>query len=140
MLSRMMLIAVFGGLGSMARYGVSLAAQRFDRSLNLWLRLGTNESLPLGTLVCNVAGSFAIGALGAGLVSRGPSEAIRAALIVGLLGGFTTFSAFAFDTWSLAQRGQGRLAVLNFVLNNVLSILAVWVGYRSIERWFQPGA
>lgn len=134
MFARVLLIAAFGALGSVLRYFVSLAAGQLSAALGRALRAAPEITLPLGTLICNVTGSLAIGCLGYWFAQRNSPENVRAALVVGLLGGYTTFSAFAFDTWTLAQRGQYRLAILNFVLNNILSLLAVWAGYRTTER------
>lgn len=134
MAARILLIAAFGAFGSVLRYFVSLAAGQLSAPLGRALRAAPEITLPLGTLLCNVTGSLAIGCLGYWFAQRNSPENVRAALVVGLLGGYTTFSAFAFDTWTLAQRGQFRLAILNFVLNNILSLLAVWAGYRATER------
>ncbi len=135
MAARMLLIAGFGALGSVLRYFVSLAAGHLSGPLGRMLRVAPEVTLPLGTLICNVTGSLAIGCLGYWFATRNSPENLRAALVVGLLGGYTTFSAFAFDTWTLAQRGQFRLAILNFALNNIFSLLAVWAGYRTTERF-----
>lgn len=134
MAARLALIAVFGAGGSVLRYLVSIAAVKLNSALGRMLRLGPEVSLPIGTLICNVSGALAIGALGYWLSERSASENARAALLVGLLGGYTTFSAFAFDTWSLTQRGLWQIAILNLMLNNLGALLAVWVGYRGMEK------
>jgi fluoride ion exporter CrcB/FEX len=87
MATRLALIAAFGALGSVLRYLVSLAATPLSVSLARALRSAPETTLPLGTLICNISGSLAIGALGYWLNARNAPEHVRAALIVGLLGG-----------------------------------------------------
>ena len=60
----------------------------------------------------------------------------RIGLAVGVLGGFTTFSTFGLETFSLADDGQWRYAALNIVLSCGLGLVGVWLGYRLGERWF----
>ncbi len=87
---------------------------------------------PLATLVVNVTGCLAIGLLGGLAETRHVfSPAARLLLFTGLLGGFTTFSAFGFETMFLAREGAWRDAVLNIVLQLVLGLGAVWLGYRA---------
>ena len=88
---------------------------------------------PYGILAVNVAGCFSIGVLG-GLASAygflGPSSGARAFLFMGFLGGFTTFSAFGYDTLILSQEGEVALALANIALHVLLGLGAVWLGYR----------
>jgi len=114
-------IAAGGALGSVARYGCSsLIAGWFG------------ETFPLGTLIINVLGSFVIG-LFAGLT--GPdgrlmvSGDIRQFVMVGICGGYTTFSSFSYQTLTLAQDGQYARAGVNVVASVVLCLLAVWLGF-----------
>ena len=84
----------------------------------------------------NVTGCLVIGLLGALL--SGPllvREEIRLAILVGLLGGFTTFSSFAFEAFALLNDGQWAQAGLDILLSNGLGLVAVWLGYRMAERW-----
>jgi CrcB protein len=114
-------VALGGALGSVARYGCSGLAARW---------LGT--SFPWGTLLVNVAGSFAIGLLAALLTSDGrPALGVdaRAFVIVGVLGGFTTFSAFSLETLNLARSGAVAAAGANAALSLVLCLVAVWLGF-----------
>ncbi len=123
---KLVMIAAGGGAGALLRYAVSGWAQK----------LGTG-SFPLGILVVNVMGCLAIGLLAARFA--GPHlvrEEYRLALLVGVLGAFTTFSTFGLDTFSLANEGQVRLAVLNVVLSNLCGLASVWIGYRMGEKWF----
>ena len=84
-------VAVGGAVGATARYGVTILAGRLT-------------TLPLGTLAVNVTGCFAMGLLAAGLAFRG-SQHLAPLLLTGVLGGYTTFSAFSLDTLTLWERG-----------------------------------
>ncbi len=108
MIQSLSLVALGGAAGSVLRYLVAMAA-------------GT----PLGTLLVNVAGSLAMGALFVMLAGRGPSSLL---LMTGVLGGFTTFSAFSLDALKLWEAGQVP-AALGYVLASVLlSLTAVALG------------
>ncbi len=113
-MTQILFVALGGALGSLARYGVGLAAAR-------WFGL----AFPWGTLAVNVIGGFAMGVLAA---RTGPNdEALRLLLGVGLLGGFTTFSAFSLETVRLLEQSpaQGALYV---AASLVLSVGACWAG------------
>ncbi len=110
-----------GALGSLARWGVAVwfAAQPWS------------EKFPWATLSVNVAGSFLIGFLAELMIEDGPfflGSGVRALLLVGILGGFTTFSAFSLQTLSLLRDGQPALAVWNIFLSVALCLFAVWLG------------
>ena len=114
-------VALGGALGSVARYACSTGAAR-------WLGAG----FPYGTLFVNVAGSFAIGLLAALVASDGrPSLGAdaRAFLLVGVLGGFTTFSSFSLETLELARGGALAAASANVALSVVLCLFAAWLGF-----------
>jgi CrcB protein len=88
------------------------------------------ETFPAGTLAVNLLGCFLAGALYFVLQERYTvSETARAAILVGLLGGFTTFSSYGLQTFALLRDGRASLAALNVVVSNLLGILLVWVGY-----------
>lgn len=127
--SHFLLAAVGGGLGAGLRYVVGAASLR-------WFGPG----FPWGTLTVNVLGSLAMGVLIGWLVTRVGTSAhapggmglsvtdLRVFLATGVLGGFTTFSAFALDVVTLHERGAG-LSVAAYVLASVmLSVLAVLAG------------
>jgi CrcB protein len=124
--TKLLIIAAGGGVGSVLRYLLAGAAQRL-----------TGSVLPIGTMTVNVVGCLAIGLVAA--YFAGP-QLVRAewrlGLMVGLLGGFTTFSSFSFETVALLNDGQMRAAVLNVVLSNVLCLAAAWLGYRVGQAWF----
>jgi CrcB protein len=118
-------IGAGGALGAMARHGVNqLVHQR-------WFA-GT---FPLGIFIVNVAGSFAIGAIAGALAGNRVQLAAgwRTFLVVGFLGGFTTFSSFSLDTLTLARGGHVGHAAANAAGQVVLSLLAVWAGFRLTQ-------
>jgi len=123
-------VGIGGAVGSMLRYWLGgLIGQT---------RLG--EIFPLGTMVINVTGSFVIGALGAVTQPEGRFNPHWRALatqllIVGLCGGYTTFSSFSLQTLNLAREGQWLYAGLNIVLSVVLCLIAVWLGYMLGETY-----
>jgi CrcB protein len=114
-MTQVLLVALGGAVGSVARYSVGVAAARL-------LGLG----YPWGTLIVNVLGGLAMGAL---FMRVGPeSENLRLLLGVGLLGGFTTFSAFSLETLRLMEQGPAP-AALYIAASVVLSVGACWLGY-----------
>ncbi len=116
---RIVLVGVGSLVGGMLRYGLST-----------WVhRVLDNPWFPYGTLAVNVLGCLVIGFL-AGLAETRTaftSEA-RLFLFVGILGGFTTFSFFALETFSLARDTQNVAALMNIGLQLILGLLAVWIG------------
>lgn len=123
----MIWLAVAGGgaLGAMARHALNHVVHQ--RALT--------ATFPYGILLVNVAGSFAIGLL-AGLLAGNRihlSHSARMFVIVGFLGGFTTFSSFSLDTLALVRDGHPGQAVLNVALQVGLSLLGVWAGFRLAE-------
>jgi len=122
-MQRIALIGLAGLAGTLGRYWLSLTVAR---------RYG--EDFPAGTLVVNVVGCFLAGALFHLLQERFEvGETARSAVLVGLLGGFTTFSAYGLQTFTLLRDGQLLLAALNVVGSNLLGLLMVWAGY-SLAR------
>lgn len=115
-------VGLGGALGSVARHGLNQAIEA--RRLS-----GT---FPLGIFTINVIGSVLVGAV-AGLMMSGrwpfPAES-RTFVIVGLLGGFTTFSSFSLDTLTLIRDGHVVQAIGNVAGQVVLSLLGAWLGYR----------
>jgi CrcB protein len=114
-------VALGGALGSVARYACSIGTARW---------LGT--AFPWGTLFVNVAGSFAIGLLAALVAADGrPALGVdaRAFMLIGILGGFTTFSSFSLETLSLARAGALGAAATNVGLSVLACLAAVWLGF-----------
>lgn len=119
------LLAVFfgGGIGSLARHFSTLAAKGLF-----------GEAFPYGTLFVNVLGSFLIGAImqtAAQKANIAPS--MQALLVTGFLGGFTTFSAFSFDVYKLADSGQAVTAALYVAASVFLSLLAAFGGAYLVK-------
>jgi CrcB protein len=121
---RILLIGAGGFAGSILRYWISGLGQQ----------AAPRTAFPLGTLVVNVAGCLAIGLLSELAESRGfLSPDARALLLVGFLGGFTTFSAFANETISAFRDGAAAMALANIVVSVSACLVAVWAG-RSLAH------
>lgn len=115
---KIIVVAVGGSCGAVARYLVSLwAADRF----------GT--AFPYGTLLANVAGCFVIGAFMTLATERFiVSPYWRLLVTVGFIGGLTTFSSFSYETLKLLEDAQPVLAIYNIILNLGAGLLATWLG------------
>jgi CrcB protein len=122
-MQNLLLVGLGGFLGSIARYKLG----------GLVLHLTAQERFPYGTFSVNVLGCLAIGIL-AGLAERydmfGPQA--RLFLFTGLLGGFTTFSAFGLEAVALARRNEIGIAALYAGGSVVLGVAAVWIGLRLV--------
>src|SRR5687767_12429515 len=112
---KLLLIACGGALGSVLRYVVAGAVHNYTAAATTRV---FGYAFPVGTLAVNWIGCLLIGVL-AGMFLRHvlPHDQYRLALTVGVLGGFTTFSAFGLDTLTLIQRGHLTLALLNITAN-----------------------
>ncbi len=116
-------IGLGGAIGSMARYGLGgLVSQKFG------------ETFPFGTLAINVTGSFIIGFLGALASSEGRLDPqsrvfVTRFLMVGVCGGFTTFSSFSLQTLNLLNDREWLYAGGNILLSVALCLVAVWLGF-----------
>jgi CrcB protein len=121
------LVFLGGGLGAAARHGVNIGAARL---------LGFN--FPWGTIIVNVAGSLAMGLIVAFLAFRadaGWSQHVRLFLTTGVLGGFTTFSAFSLDVVLLWERGATGIAIA-YTLGSVgLSVLGLLAGLWLVRAF-----
>lgn len=119
-------VGMGGFLGSVLRYGTALFVSRFSSA----------HWLPLGTLMVNVAGCFGIGLLGGWLEGKDVLEPhMRLFLGVGILGGFTTFSAFGFETLLIARHTHIAAAAANIFLQVGLGIAAAVLGYALGKGW-----
>jgi len=121
-----LVVATGGAVGAVARYGLSAwAAKRWGASFPA-----------VGTLLVNVLGCFVLGALLAVVAQRPEfSPRVRLAIGTGLLGSFTTFSTFGFETFELAREGLWSTALWNVGLNLILGLGAVYVGQALARHW-----
>ncbi|MEM6676842.1 MAG: fluoride efflux transporter CrcB [Pseudomonadota bacterium] len=124
MIEKLAFVAVGGAAGAVLRFLVSHASMRLV------------PGLPVGTFLVNVVGSLAMGVVAVWLIERGALARFAPLLMTGLLGGFTTFSAFSLDAWYLLERGRFWVAVGYIGLSVVLSIAALAVGLALGRRWF----
>jgi CrcB protein len=118
-LDKALLVGAGGFLGSVLRYLVGGVIQS----------AAAGSSFPYGTLVVNVSGCFAIGLVSQLIEVQGAfGSAARAFLVVGVLGGYTTFSAFGNETVNLMRDGQRVAAVMNGGGQVIVALCAVWLG------------
>lgn len=112
-------IFVGAGIGGVLRYWVS-------NTIDHW----AGESFPLGTLLVNVSRCLLMGFLFILILNRfhSLSPILRPLLLIGFLGGYTTFSAFSIETLHLFEQGNWPLGLINIVLSTLLCLLAVWIG------------
>ena len=118
---KILLVGLGGFIGSVFRY-----------LLGNWVsRLLNNPEFPYGTFAVNIIGCLIIGFLG-GIVNlrQGFTSEIRLFLFVGILGGFTTFSSFGYETFLLLNDGKNIMAGINIISHVIIGLIAVWIGYR----------
>jgi CrcB protein len=116
-------IAAGGAIGTVLRYRVGL-----------WFAGLVGEAMPWGTIVINITGSFVIG-LFAALLEGGRLQVapeVRSFVLVGLCGGFTTFSSFSLQTLTLVQTGHPGRALANVLVSVALCLVAVWLGFVAV--------
>jgi CrcB protein len=119
-----LIVFLGAGLGGALRHGVNLGAAR-------WIGPGIGH----GTLIVNIVGSFVMGALAAYFAFKGEaSQPWRLFLTTGILGGFTTFSAFSLDAALLYERGEIVNAALYIAASVVLSIAALFAGLLIVRQ------
>jgi len=123
LLMQYVVIGLGGALGSMLRFGLgSLIDTNVQKS---------GQIFPWGTIVVNVTGCFVIGFIFTISASEGRlilSSLTRNFIMIGILGGYTTFSSFSLQTLTLAQDGQWWGAAVNVLLSVVLCLVGVWLG------------
>ena len=120
---RTLLIGIAGLAGTLLRYWLSgFVARRYG------------ETFPVGTMVVNVLGCFMAGAIFNLTEERFlVNPTLRTVILIGLLGGFTTFSSYGLQTFTLLRDGEFGLATLNIVVSNTLGLFMVWAGYGLIK-------
>lgn len=123
-MDKYLIIFLGGGAGAVARFAAGTAiVQRYG------------GRFPLGTMAINVTGSFAIGILMTLLTERlQPHPNWRLLLVVGFLGGYTTFSTFEYETYQTVRQGGHWLGVANVIGSVVFGYVAVWLGTVLMGR------
>ena len=127
-MTRFLLVAAGGALGSMARFGLGLLAAR----------LAPNTAWPMGTFPANILGGLAMGLLVGWLAFKGGAhqETIRLFAAVGVLGGFTTFSSYSLEAVMMIERRDYALAAAYVVGSVVLAAVALFIGLMVARRAF----
>jgi fluoride exporter len=125
-MSQAAIVGVGGFIGAIMRFGISGLVHTVIRS----------HTFPWGTLTVNVSGCLLIGLLGGVAESRHLfSPDLRLFLLLGVLGGFTTFSTFGFETLTLMRDADYLRAILNVSSHVALGLAAVWVGLALTKAW-----
>jgi CrcB protein len=117
-MTKVILLAAGGALGTMLRYMLSGLTYKF-----------TDSVFPWGTLLVNLAGSLAIGFLWGFFEAENLSSNIRNFIFIGILGGFSTFSTYALESLNLFRDGEIKLALSNILASNMFSLLLVVAGF-----------
>lgn len=121
-------IVLAGGLGSLARYGLT-------ELVETWF----GKAFPYGTMAVNLLGCLVFGMVWASCARGAISEETRLILLVGFLGGFTTFSSFAFHNQQMLASGQWNYFLIDVLVQNVVGILAIWLGIQ-LGQFLFPAA
>lgn len=124
-LHKLFWVLLGGAFGTGCRYGLSNFVYAY---------VFKKPTFPYANFIINVSGSFIIGLLAELFETRVlASPTMRAALLTGVLGGYTTFSSFSFETFSLLRDGEWLLAAINAVGSVTLGLIAVWAGVRLAQ-------
>lgn len=125
MWQRLLWLSIAGALGTLARYGLVSFVQRHHES-----------SFPWGTLFVNLLGCFLFGLIFSLAEERFLiSSQMRLILLIGVMGAFTTFSTYAFETSQMLQKSDWLLVVINFTAQNFFGILSLFLG-KTVARMF----
>jgi fluoride exporter len=124
-LARLIWIGFAGLLGTLSRY-----------LLSGWVDRRIGETFPSGTMVINLSGCFLAGFVYQLTEHRFMVDPIvRTSILIGFLGGFTTFSSFGLQTFTLLRDGEFWFAAVNMIVTNCAGIFLVWVGYVTSKIW-----
>jgi CrcB protein len=117
-------IFIGGGLGSLARYGTNELTKKYFTG-----------NFPAGTLLANLLSAFILGIFMGWILSHNKnSDTSRLLIATGFCGGFSTFSAFTFETFQLLKTGNTMLALTNILISFLGCLIAMWVGWRIITQ------
>ena len=117
-MNQVLAIAAGGAVGSVLRFWLSM-----------WVHSFAGRGFPYGTLTVNVLGCLAMGFLFVLFIDRlSDNVVLRAGILIGVLGGFTTFSSFSIETFSLIEQGAWFKAIANMTLSLLLCVGATWIG------------
>lgn len=122
MLQSILAVGIGGFFGSIARYLISY-----------YINLSAKSSFPFGTLTVNLVGSFLIGVIIAAALEGNLNKSMRLLLATGFCGGFTTFSSFSYEFFSLLQHEEIGLAFLYAATSFVLGLAFVWMGFYLMK-------
>lgn len=112
------LVAIGGAMGSVLRYGVAL-----------WMKSIYSSEFPWHTFAVNIVGCFIIGLFFSWSLQHSTFEDIRLFFMIGILGGFTTYSSFALETFELLKQHKMSIASVYILATNLLGLIAVYLGY-----------
>lgn len=119
-----LIVFIGGGIGSMLRHAVNVACAR-----------GLGAAFPYGTLTVNITGSIIMGLFAGYFAFKGDAtQSWRLFLMTGILGGYTTFSAFSLDTALLYERGELGLALVYVLVSVAISIFGLFAGLMLIRQ------
>lgn len=125
-MSKILLVMIGGAVGTLCRYGLSSFVYSTIRE----------PTFPYANLIINVSGSFLIGLMAEMFEARLiVSPEVRTMLLTGVLGGYTTFSSFSFETFSLLRDGEIFPALLNISASVLLGLAGVWAGIRLAQAF-----
>jgi len=117
-MNQLVAIGIGGAVGSVLRFGMST-----------WVHTYVSRTFPYGTLAVNVLGCLAMGFLFVLFLERFADSAVwRAGILIGVLGGFTTFSSFSIETFNLLEQGEPLRAFVNVMLSVMVCLGATWIG------------